>query len=292
MSRERKFCFTLNNYTPDEEEKIKSMTKMKPEILFMIYGKEVGANGTPHLQGYIYYKNPQYLDSLKNKIKRWHLEPQWADNDSVAINYCKKENVAFTFGEPPRQGKRNDIELVYEKVKAGTNVDEIVMEFPSVYNQCHRTLHKMEDILMRKKYRNSMTQGEWLFGPTGVGKSKYAFSDLENTYIYPYDNGWWDAYRQEKIVVIDEFRGQLTFSELLRMVDMNPNYSVRRRCREPLPFNSEKVIITSSLPPWKVYSRLDEGDNINQLFRRFKVYQLTAEGKQEITFDMYDKMLD
>ena len=76
------------------------------------------------------------------------------------------------------------------------------------------------------------------------------------------------------MVIFDEFRGQIPFNELLRIVDIHPTYSVRRRCREPMPFISKKVIITSALPPWEVYKHLDQGDSLAQLYRRFTFYTI------------------
>lgn len=63
-------------------------------------------------------------------------------------------------------------------------------------------------------------------------------------------------------------------NELLMMIDKHPNYFVRRRGREPLPFTSKKVIITSSMSPEEVYHNLAENDKLEQLLRRIKVYNL------------------
>ena len=133
-----------------------------------------------------------------------------------------------------------------------------------------------------------MTQGVWIFGGTGVGKSEWAFEQGgESFYVYPYDNDWWDGYKCEDCVIIDEFRGQLPYNVILRMVDKHPNFYVRRRCREPMPFVSKKVIITSSLPPWKVFKNLDTQDSLNQLYRRFKIFEKKIDELIEINPDEY-----
>ena len=70
-------------------------------------------------------------------------------------------------------------------------------------------------------------------------------------------------------------------NELLTMIDCHPNYYVSRRCREPLPFISKKVIITSCMQPFEVYKNLNKSDKLSQLYRRLKVYWCNENGKLE-----------
>ena len=42
-------CFTLNNYTDQEIDDLKSNDK----VTYLIFGYEEGENHTPHLQGYV-----------------------------------------------------------------------------------------------------------------------------------------------------------------------------------------------------------------------------------------------
>lgn len=61
--RVRRICFTLNNYTEEEENSLKEFARTTD---WMIFGHETGENGTPHLQGieplpYL-FTDPSYVD--------------------------------------------------------------------------------------------------------------------------------------------------------------------------------------------------------------------------------------
>ena len=82
-----------------------------------------------------------------------------------------------------------------------------------------------------------------------------------------------EGYRQQDIVIINEFRGQIPYSELLDLIDKWPK-TVKRRNREPVPFTSKHVIITSSLHPKDVYKNLSQTDKMDQLYRRIILHKL------------------
>ena len=79
---------------------------------------------------------------------------------------------------------------------------------------------------------------------------------------FPNDGGWWDGYTGQETVIINEFRGGIAYSELLDLLDKYPK-TVRRRCREPVPFLAKRVIITSVLQPKEVYCNLAENDTLS-----------------------------
>lgn len=257
------------------------------------------STGRKHLQFFIYFKHEKTVSAAMKFVKK-HLDftsPLSVCKGSPAQNrvYCgaedyekdgkvKPANPGFLeAGELPVKGKRTDLNKLKERVLAGESVDDICVENAEAVHQYGRTLDRLEDIRLRSVKRTRMTKGIWIVGPTDVGKSHMAY-DLagDDCYTWCNDGGWQDGYRGQKTVVINDFRGNIPFNELLQMVDKWP-YSVRRRGRMPMPFTSETVIITSppSHHPETCYRNLQDGDSVAQLMRRFTVRELRLGGQGE-----------
>lgn len=266
--RSRNWCFT------SYEE---SCPTFQNDMKYLICGSETcPTTGRKHWQCYTYLKNAKTWSAFQKLIgKGVHFEKCKGSADNN-IKYCSKENQFQEFGDRPNQGERTDLKEIVDNVLArNTSVDEIIVDNPILYHQYGRTLEKAEDIAMRRIFRTEMTKGTWYHGDTGTGKSHMAFENYDPAthYCLPKDNGWWDGYKQQDTVIINDFRGEIKYSDLLQMVDKWP-YSVPRRGREPLPFTSKHVIITSSLPPEDVYNNLAARDNLNQLYRRFNILRI------------------
>lgn len=88
ISPAKRWCFTLNNYT---DEDISSIVPILERMCYIVcIGKEIGKQGTPHLQGYFELKSkarPLSL-GLSGKI---HFEKARL-NRTVNIEYCSKDN--------------------------------------------------------------------------------------------------------------------------------------------------------------------------------------------------------
>lgn len=93
--RGRSFCFTLNNYSEQEYEDLKEWAQGHKYII----GKEVGKEGTSHLQGYIYTKNPIRLSTLLKINKRIHWEKA-KGNIQQNLDYCSKDGEYETNFKP------------------------------------------------------------------------------------------------------------------------------------------------------------------------------------------------
>ena len=119
-----------------------------------------------------------------------------------------------------------------------------------------------------------MTKGLWIHGPSGCGKSHKAYEgfDPDTHYVLnTQDKGWWDGFTSEHThVIIDDFRADLKFSELLRLVDKWP-HKVPRRHIGPASFCATHVTITAIAPPEEIYSGIEAYEKWEQFNRRFEV---------------------
>jgi hypothetical protein len=118
MSRGKNWCFTLNNYTEEEEQRLENVVGTN-ECVYVVFGKEVGESGTAHLQGFISFSKRTYMTEVKKRTSdRCHLE--LARMVPEAIEYCKKDGDVFEKGSIPiGQGKRSDLDDFKNDVKCG-----------------------------------------------------------------------------------------------------------------------------------------------------------------------------
>lgn len=280
----RNLVFTLNNYDKIENYE-EGLNKLAEDAKYLVYGFEIGESGTPHIQGYIEFKSPRSYKNINNMYfsNKAYMATRKGSSQQ-ASDYCKKEGNFKEFGEISKQGERADLNELKNKILNGeTNIDDIVENNTEAYHQYGRTLEKVEEVRNKRIYRTEMTKGIWYYGESGVGKTKKAFEgyDPETHYnLNTDDNGWWDGYCGQETVIINEFRGELTYRELLKLVDWNPE-TVKRRNRAPFPFTSKLVIITSSLRPDKIYKNRMREDKIEQLYRRFEIIKICPDGTEQ-----------
>jgi len=94
------WCFTLNNYTENEAGALVQRFSGFSEKYFFIVGKEVGATGTPHLQGYIEKKTGRFrplpcFEVLRDGKNAMHFE-RAKGGRTANYKYCSKDGDFLT----------------------------------------------------------------------------------------------------------------------------------------------------------------------------------------------------
>ena len=184
--------------------------------------------------------------------------------------YCTKEDTRepgtepWEHGDVPRQGERSDLAGLAEAIKDGVTEQEIAEKFPGDVIRYHRGISYLRGLY--EEPRRWKTNVFWWYGPTGTGKSFEANQRFPEAYWKMGCNKWWDGYRGEHSVIIDDYRRDLcTFAELLRLLDCYP-YRVEYKggtCH----FRARDVVITTPLDPRSTWAGRTEED-LQQLIRR------------------------
>lgn len=205
MSQFRNFVFTANNYT---DKSVDMFNELKCK--YIIYGKEVGDSGTPHLQGFVVFKSAKTLSAAIKCLQQCHhgTHVEIARTITDAITYCKKDNDFTERGIPPmsqeekgEKGKEYYANIV-SHAKRG-DLTSIEDEAPDAYLRYYRTLKEIaKDNAIRPPDLPDVC-GIWIYGPPGTGKSYKARNDYGEYYLKE-TNKWWDSYQNEPTVVIDE----------------------------------------------------------------------------------------
>lgn len=108
-----------------------------------------------------------------------------------AIEYIKKDGRWWEKGEHSEQGHRTDLDEVYDDVRGGKSLAEIIEGHPGAYIRYHKGVEKLLDIVQRQADREREREDVECIvyiGKSGTGKSHRCFYDPDyrrSGYKYP-----------------------------------------------------------------------------------------------------------
>lgn len=205
-TRFRAFVFTWNNPGDDAESLLES--ELLPQCKYMVYGKEVGESGTPHLQGYAQLKKQTAVSKLPKFP--WHTEAAKGTPEQ-ASEYCKKDGEFKEFGELSTVTKGGLMEkerwaAALALAESG-RMEELKESEPKLYVTHYTSWQRIRKDWAPRPDDADSTTGLWIYGVSGCGKSRSARQAANNLQVPYYTkncNKWWDNYQGEPIVIVDD----------------------------------------------------------------------------------------
>lgn len=258
----RRFCFTVNNYDIREltwlERLSDSGRREREGVKYVVFGREVGTAGTPHLQGYIEFSRPVRARKVKEHFLgvRAHVEKA-NGTGKQASDYCKKEGEWIEYGVLSQgQGSRSDLSTVEEAVASGTSIVDVSRDHFIQFVKYSRGIERA--INLRATPRSWRTQVVWTFGDTGTGKTYSSFKEAEalsNGFVSWVSDStlkWFDGFvPNSKCCIFDDFDGKAELAMLLRVFDRYPlKVPIKGSFIE---FNPRICYVTSNFSPFALY---------------------------------------
>lgn len=259
--RSRNYCFTDFNMTDFDT----IYDDYKDVIRYMCWGKETCPNTKKiHLQGWIQMINAKDFNVVRKLLGgKVHLE-RMCGSEYQNDKYCKKDNDFVCKGRFKAQGFRSDMEEIKKTLDGGGTMLEIATSHFGDYIRYHGGLTKYAELILEE------TTKAWRkieviihYGETGSGKTRTAVDDSPDHYMIRGDDlQWFDGYKGQKTLIIDEYSNQVVITKLLSLLD---GYQLRLPIKGGFTYaNWNKVYITTNLDYLHINAKEEHRDALSR----------------------------
>lgn len=269
MSRTRNFLFTINNYTEQDEQLIRDIP-----CRWIIAAKEVApSTGTPHLQCAIVVPSPTSIRALSRSLPRASIRVMDGTPEQNRT-YCSKSDTApYERGECPisnsakgnKEKRRWDdaFTAVQEGRLEDVPKDILCTKLKSVEYAVQRVQQSKTDLSILTEW-----QHEWRYGSSGTGKSETARLENPGAFIKDPQTVWWDGYKGEACVIIDDFdKYQVAQGGMMkRWLDKYPFQAQVKGGY--ITIRPRKVVVTSNYTIQEIWP---EDKTLEPILRRVKI---------------------
>ncbi len=210
------------------------LKKLKKNTRFALIAKLISEGATMESL------NEDYKDLLVMHLRKVKFYLEWRKN-ALREEQLAKERIAWTVPE------------------GITNSDVLTAEW-------------LEDNVRKPRFLGQ--KNLWLYGPTGVGKTRLKEQLMKRlrVYVLPYDGSWFDDYEDGKydIMVLDEFKAQYKIQQMNRLsgsewTTLNRRGRAPVLCKDRLP-----VLVLSNYDVGGCYSKtMFDNPGLIALARRF-----------------------
>lgn len=294
----RRYQLTIEN--PAEHgfthESIKQTLSEFPSLTYWAMCDEIGQEGTPHTHVYVVFDNSVMWKTMQKRFHGAHIEPAMGSHQDN-YTYLRKEgnhsekhdtNLPDTFEAssdtlpPDRHAAKKETEAIYEMIKQGAADYEILEAYPNAMIKLDK-IERARQTVQAERWKNEFRHliVTYLSGKTGVGKTRkimelYGYSNVYRVTNYKHP---FDTYKNQEVIVFEEFRSSLPISEMLIYLD---GYPAVLPCRFVDKFASfSTVFVISNIPIEKQYPQdhIECPETWNAFYRRFhKIAEMLPDG--------------
>lgn len=189
-------------------------------VRYAVFGKEVApTTGTPHLQGYLSFKSQKRFNAVQKLLPAGaHIEAA-KGTPQQNREYCTKGGQFEEFGVIPKVGKPPIKTSEALKLLKDKSLVKILEDDDVSFHQI-RGMQLLSAMVTNTAMREVKVVLH--IGPAGTGKT-YGVWTTDPSQVYSKPTGlWWDGYTGQKVLLLDDYYGYITYHELLKILDVYP----------------------------------------------------------------------
>jgi hypothetical protein len=251
---------------------------------------EKGTSGYEHWQIYVDNRGKGNIrfSTLRSKFPKGHYEKA-KGSPAECVAYVTKVDtslgVSIKNGEISVDEKPVGTAAIMSRahqmiVEEGKTSDDVFEELASGFGNA-KAIREIEAFAHRKKAKEIARAGgmertvHFITGAPGVGKTSMVYKNhADELYSVSQYRHPFDEYRSEKVLLLDEFAGQIEFELMLKLLDRYP-VSLPARYENKLALYDE-VYLLSNLRLEHLYPEIQRNSPLqwNAFLRRIDNYQL------------------
>lgn len=259
----RRYFLTINNPVESDEE-FKIYLENLEHIKYFIFQREIGEEThTEHFQVFLIFTIGKRFSTIKKLFPRAHIEKAKGNNIQCR-DYCSKTETRisgpYEFGEFAEERARTDLNGFIELIKNGASDLELLELYPTQFLRNSKMVTQIRHIYLEAKNNDKRKENficVYIYGKSRVGKTSALFDFYGNTkayFIKDYNRYPFDNYKNQDVVVFDEYRSQIELSLFLNLLDI---YPIELSCRYHNKIgNYTKVFVISNWSFEKQYSNI------------------------------------
>jgi len=213
------------------------------------------------------------MAGVKRIFPRAHLEVA-RGTPSEASLYCKKDGNWLEWGVLPLTGGESTA-LNWEIIKKAAQEDKLddipAKEYISHYATLKRIAADHKPVPEDLVWEDNKAPNEWIYGPTGTGKSYEARYNNKGHYL-KMNNKWWDNYDGEEVVLIEDVGlTHLWMGDFLKI--WGDRYGFRGEVKHlTTVLRPKKIVVTSNYHPEELWA---DKNVVDPILRRFNLVKKT-----------------
>lgn len=244
-----------------------------PPCTYFVGQWELTKDQKPHFHGFMKFDKIMTTNQVRDYLRypgeplldMPYLVPARSNEGSIA--YVTKSESRIQGTEVEEYGKRPGLKgttdgymQARDMAKAGANIFQIEEEFPMVFRQ---NMAQLRQLCNNHELQRDLKERPTVYifwGATSAGKTQLAKKMWPGAF-YKNNSKWWDGYKQEKVVVWNEFMpkndkfSDYTLEDMLCILDAVP-FSIQYK-GGTMQLLADTFIFTTNLNPIDMYKGSD-----------------------------------